>query len=381
MTSVAVVGGGPAGSACAAILARDHDVTVFEEHGRIGEPCHCAGLLTDAAISLTGVSPGILSTLYGADVVLPDGRIIRIRSDRPKARTVDRSELDSLMADRAISAGAEYRLSDRAESFSVSRDGVTLRSSSGTVRADLLIGADGHSSGVSASLGGNDAPEYLRGMQAEVSGAPLRDDVFTVRLGSRYAPGFFAWEIPCGDFTRIGLCIPESMGAPWPYLRRLLSDQNLESRVAGRSCGRIPVGRRRTLSSDRVMLAGDAASQVKPVSGGGIYPSMVAAPILADVAASALADGDLSARRLSRYDRRYRRAIGKGLEKASELRRQFLRMDDSALNLAGDYAMRPDVSSVLNDLDLDDPGAVVRRLMASPSTAAAGVLTLVRCLL
>lgn len=355
---------------------------MFEEHSRIGVPCHCAGLLTDAAISLTGVSPGILSTLYGADVVLPDGKVIRIRSKEPKARTVDRAELDSLMADRALAAGAEYRLSDRVDSFSVSDGGVDLRCrSSGEHRADLLIGADGHSSMVSASIPGNDAKEYLRGVQAEVSGVPLHDDVFTVRLGSRYAPGFFAWEIPCGEFTRVGLCVPESEGAPWPYLSRLLTDLNLESRVIGRSCGRIPIGRRRTISSDRVMLVGDAASQVKPVSGGGIYPSMVAAPILADVASSALDAGDLSARRLSRYDRRYRRAVGKDLDRASELRRQFLRMDDGGLDLAGEYAMRADVKPVLDTIDLDDPAAVVRRLMLNPATGILGVLTLVRCLL
>lgn len=355
---------------------------MFEEHPRIGVPCHCAGLLTDAAISLTGVSPGILSTLYGADVVLPDGRTVHVRSEEPKARTVDRAELDSLMADRALAAGAEYSLSDRVDSFSVSDNGVALRCrSSGGHRADLLVGADGNSSMVSASIPGNEAKEYLRGIQAEVSGVPLHDDVFTIRLGSRYAPGFFAWEIPCGDFTRVGLCIPESEGSPWPFLSRMLSDLNLDSRVVSRSCGRIPIGARCTMSSDRIMLIGDAASQVKPVSGGGIYPSMTAAPILADVASAALDAGDLSARRLSRYDRRFRKALGKDLERASELRRQFLRMDDGGLDLAGGYAMRPDVKPVLDTIDLDDPGAVVRRLMLNPATGIIGVLTLVRCLL
>lgn len=94
MIDVAVAGGGPAGSASAALLARDHDVAVFEEHSRIGEPVQCAGLLTGDAIKLSGVSPGILSTLYGAEVVFPDGNAVRVRSDSPKAHTVDRSEFD-----------------------------------------------------------------------------------------------------------------------------------------------------------------------------------------------------------------------------------------------------------------------------------------------
>lgn len=383
MTSVAVVGGGPAGCACAALLARESDVVIFEEHPRAGVPEHCAGLLTDDAISLTGVSPGILSTLYGAEAVLPDGRRIVIRSDSPKARTVDRAELDSLMADRAVSAGAEYRTSDRVDSFSVFDDRVDVTARrTGTSSFDLLIGADGNASKVSSSLGGNRAPEYLRGMQADVAGTTtMHDDLFTVRLGSRYAPGFFAWEIPCGDFTRVGLCIPDSMGAPWPYLSRLLSDLNVESRVLRRSCGRIPVGRRRTMTSDRIMLVGDAASHVKPVSAGGLYPSMRAAPILCEVASSALADGDLSAGRLASYDRMFRRSMGRELDRGWKLRRQFVRMDDAALNRAGAFASRPDVVSALNGLDLDDPVAVLGDMLRRPGVAVRGLYTLMRCLL
>ena len=111
-----------------------------------------------------------------------------------------------------------------------------------------------------------------------------RQDMFRMHLGSEFAPGFFAWEIPCGDFTRVGLCTSWSAGPPAPYLKHLLSRLGYSDKVIGMSCGRIPVGRRRTMSSDRIMLVGDAASQIKPISGGGIYPSMMAAPLLAEVA-------------------------------------------------------------------------------------------------
>lgn len=382
MTSVAVIGGGPAGSACAALLARENDVTVFEEHPAIGEPVQCAGLITDQTIKLSGVDPGILSTLYGADVILPNGRRLTARSRNPKARTVDRREFDSLLADRAVDAGAEYRTSDRVRSFDVTRDSVQFEHAGGRSSCDLLIGADGSGSSVSSYIGDNDAPEYLRGIQAYVRGnTTLHDDLFTIRLGSRYSPGFFAWEIPCGDMTRVGLCVPESEGHPWPYLSRMLSDLNLESRVVGKSCGRIPIGWRRTMSSDRIMLIGDAASQVKPISGGGLYPAMAAAPILADTARRALDAGDLSARRLSRYDRAFRRDMGRTLERDLKIRTAYRRMDDAALNRAGDFAARPDAAKILKDLDMDEPSLTIGRMLHNPVLAAAGLYTLVRCLL
>ncbi len=381
MAEIAIAGGGPAGSACAALLARGHDVTVYEEHPRIGEPVQCAGLLSDAAVRLSGVDPDTFSTLYGAEVVFPNGSKMAVRSPSPKARTVDRRQFDALLAERAADAGAVYRMDERVHSLSVRADGAFLTTPSGEHRADLIIGADGHSSVVASSLGRNGPPEYLRGIQADVARRSDMEDMFRIRIGSRYAPGFFTWEIPCGDFTRIGLCASWSAGPPIRYLKRLLSDLDAEDRVTSMSCGKIPIGRRRTMSSDRVMLIGDAASQVKPVSAGGIYPSMVAAPILADVAVRALDSGDLSAGRLKEYDRRFYDVLGKELRNGYRLRRAFARMDDDDLDRAGAYASRDSVKKVLDGMDLDNPSTVIPRLLRDPRTAVPGIFTLLRCLI
>ncbi len=380
MTDIAVVGGGPAGSACAALLARGHDVTVFEEHPRIGVPVQCAGLISDAAIRLSGVSPSFLATVYGAEAVFPDGTVVEVRSKKPKARVVDRSELDSLMAARAMDAGAEYRMSERVRSVGVS-DGVVLEHPSGTTRADLAIGADGPASVVAASIGNNAPSEMIRGIQADVRVEIDRQDMFRMHLGSEFAPGFFAWEIPCGDFTRVGLCTSWSAGPPAPYLKHLLSRLGYSDKVVGMSCGRIPVGRRRTMSSDRIMLVGDAASQIKPISGGGIYPSMMAAPLLAEVASSAIAENDLSAKRLGEYDRRFEAVVGRELRSGARIRRWFVRMDDDDLNRAGGYSARQDVRTVLDTMEIDNPVTVIPKLLRHPSVGIRGMYTLLRCLI
>ena len=218
-------------------------------------------------------------------------------------------------------------------------------------------------------------------MQADVAVRMEDQEVFRMRMGSRYAPGFFTWEIPCGDFTRVGLCASWSVGPPYQYLRRLLSDLGYEDRVIRMHSGRIPMHPSGPISAERVMLIGDAASQVKPVSGGGILPSMVAAPILADVAHSALASDDLSAGRLSEYDRRWDDAMGRDLSKAYRLRRALLRMDDDDLDRAGRYASRDDVRAVLDGIDLDTPADVMKALLRHPGMAVSGAWTLLRCLI
>ncbi len=302
MRDVAIVGGGPAGSSCAALLARDHDVTVFEDHPQVGRPVQCAGLITDETIRMSGVDPGILSTLYGAEVVFPDGSSVHVRSRTPKARTVDRSEFDSLIADRALSAGAEYRTSSRVSSVEVS-DRVTVSSSSGTEGFRLMIGADGHASVVARSIPDNVPREFIRGIQADVRVRMEDQEEFRMRIGSRYAPGFFTWEIPCGDITRVGLCASWSAGPPAPLLKRLLSDLGYADRIESMHCGRIPLGGCRSLVADRTMLIGDAGSQVKPISGGGLYPIMMAAPLLSATASEALRKDDLSVSGLKPYER------------------------------------------------------------------------------
>ena len=376
-----VVGGGPAGSAAARMMAsKGYRVGVLEEHSSSGVPTQCAGLVTDEVIRMSGVSPEVYNTLYGAEVVFPDGESLEVCSEWPKAKVVDRAGLDRLMAEAAADAGAEYSYGDRYVSHSVSKDGAFVRSSSGERKCEAVVGADGHSSAVARSLGHNPVKEYVRGVQMDLDVAMGRQDLFRIRIGHRYAPGFFSWEIPCGDFTRVGLCTSWSEGPPYVRLKALVEDCYPGARVIAKYCGKIPLGGRKAIHGERCLLIGDAASQVKPVSGGGLYPALRAAPILAEVLSSALESGDLSARSLSRYDKMCRDDFGKGLDRSYLLRRMYLRMDDDDLSRCGAYSAREDVHSVLNEIDLDDPGKVIRRVAHTPALAR-GLLLLPRCLI
>ena len=381
MRDAVVVGGGPAGSQAAALLAPSHDVLVLEEHPVPGRPVECAGLFTDEVLRMSGVSPDIFNTLYGAEVVFPGGRRLEVRSEWPKARVVDRADMDSRMADRAIAAGAEYSFSDRYSRHSVSSDCVDVRSSEGTVRSRSIVGADGHSSKVAMSLGDNRPREYIRGAQADVAVRMENQDLFRVRLGSEFAPGFFSWEIPCGDFTRVGLCTSWDAGPPYVYLKKLLREIGAEDRIITKYCGKIPLGGRPYVSGDRCMLIGDAAGQVKPVSGGGLYPAFKAAPILADTLGRALDSDMLDGKSLSSYGKACSDEFGRELRNGYRLRRMFVKLDDGKLDRAGEYAARPDVRCELDQLDMDNPSEVVRRILRHPKAALAAVPLALRCLL
>ena len=358
-----VIGGGPAGSKAAELLAKDFDVLVMEEHASSGTPAGCAGLITDEVLRMSGVRPDVHNRLYGANVFFPCGEKITVRSDWAKANVVDRTELDELMAGKAMDAGAEYRFDCKYTDHQIT-DRVIVNPSGEKAECSLLIGADGHSSKVAMSMGFDNSPkEYLRGFQMDIRERYDEDDMINLRLGSEIAPGFFSWEIPYGDNVRVGLCTSWSAGYPYDYMKKLLKAAGLEnSEVLQTYAGKIPIGGRPKSYGNRTLLIGDAAGQVKPVSGGGLYPAFKSAGPLKDVALDAFYKNDFSESNLSKYDKMWKKSAGKELKNGYFLRKMFVKFGDGDLDRACRIASQESVRSILDDIDLDSPSKVVSKM-------------------
>jgi digeranylgeranylglycerophospholipid reductase len=130
-------------------------------------------------------------------------------------------------------------------------------------------------------------------------------------LGERWAPGGYAWIFPKGPgLANVGLgALPSKDG---PTAIDLLDSFRADVAPNGRSLGRVVGGlpldhRRDRLSGERVLLCGDAGRLADPLSGGGIANAMDSGRVAAEVLDEALADGDLAARRLDGYERRFRK--------------------------------------------------------------------------
>ena len=368
MRDAVVVGGGPAGTITAGRLAKDHDVLVLEEHASSGLPMQCAGLVTEDVIKMCGVSPDVLNKISGADVVFPDGGRLEVRSDKIKALLIDRTDLDRKLAESAIDKGAEIRYGVRYFQHTVSEDKVSVSTENEEIDSKLIIGADGHGSKVAMSLGNNHPKEYVYGIEADVKHCSEYDDVMTLRVGSEFAPGFFSWEIPFGDMTRLGLCI--SAGNPLcpnEYLKRLLKASGVErDNVVSKYSGKIPLGGRPRSYGDRTLLIGDAAGQVKPISGGGLYPICKAAPILEKTVEESLRDNTVTSRHLSGYEKGWKKAIGKELSRGYKIRKMFTRLSDEDLKKIFKITDRDDTRSILNNIDLDTPSSVAYPMLRNP---------------
>ncbi len=366
-SQMVVIGGGPAGSTVAS-HASGLDTIIVEEHRSIGSPVQCTGLVHPRVVEMASAQETVVNTITGLKMFFPGGRMLEVPSDEAKARVIDRRRFDELLSDRAVGAGARMLTGHRFEGMARIEGGlkVRLRGPEGErfLTTPLLIGADGYRSGVAREAGLDPCREVVRGIQAELDVRLEDQEKVEVYLGKNVAPGFFAWVLPCGDRTRVGLGVSDGNGTPSGYLKALLRRRGLDGapRIS-LNAGAIPIGPPKRTCADNVMAVGDAAAQVKPLSGGGLIIGMSAARIAARTAVEATTAGDLSERSLSSYEDAWRADIGREVERGMLIRKVFVGMTDKKLDAAGRMLDRDDAKEVLATGDIDFPSKLARPLL------------------
>ncbi len=372
-----VVGAGPAGSTAAFRLAETgHRVVVVEEHARVGHPVQCAGLVSSRVLELSGARSTIVREVRGASVFGPSLRRVEFRAEEPRAFVIDRAGLDIHLADRAARAGAEFRTGTRFDAKVADEPGavrVRLRGPDGEavdVRTRLVVGADGVASAVARAFRLRRPVEILPAFEAEFPTSPGDPDVVEVYLGRTISPGLFGWWIPDGrGGARVGVAADADGTPARVYYDRLLEalarrfGRPLANPTAFVASG-IPIGRLPRCVGPRVVLVGDAAAQVKPLSGGGIFTGMRAAEHAAAVAGPALDDDDLGERRLAEYPRRFDAELGDELRRALYLRRVYCRLSDRELDALVDVLRTSHLGGTIVAFgDIDFPTHVARQLL------------------
>ena len=362
-----VIGGGPAGSTVAA-HASGLDIVIVEEHRSVGSPVQCTGLVHPRVVDMAAASDTVLNTITGLKLSFPGGRMLEVPSDEAKAMVIDRRQFDELLAARAIDQGARLLTGHRFEGLERT-DGrlkIGLRGPEGErfISTPLLIGADGYRSAVSREAGLDQCREIVRGIQVELDVRLEDQEMVEVYLGSKVAPGFFAWVLPCGERTRVGLGVSKGHGAPSGYLKALLKRRGLDGAMrSALIAGAIPIGTPKRTCADNVMIVGDAAAHVKPLSGGGLLMGMRAASIAGETARNAIAAGDPSVRSLSSYEEAWRADIGKELDRGMLIRKVYTGMTDKKLDELGRMLDCDDAREVLSTGDIDYPSKLVAPLL------------------
>jgi len=371
-TQVLIVGAGPSGLIAAREASqKGADVLVLEEHAEIGRPCHCAGLLSLSGLGKLSVpvdGPFVQNKVRGALFFSPSGLSFTVERETPVACAVDRVLFDKFLADQAVESGVEIRLECAARDVRLGKNEVLVDSGNRVFKADIVIDAEGIPSRIvkAAGLESLDPACLLPGMQIDLIGVDVDPDYVEIHVGRKIAPGFFAWVIPLGeDSARVGLGCKEAN--PRALLNRFVEKRFGEEKYEAltvRSGVIVTSGPIKKTFSNRLLVVGDAAGQVKPTTGGGVILGGICAAIAGKVAAEAVKHGRFEEDFLSRYERFWRKELNREFRYMLWARRIFNALSDRAIDKIFEFIIKEDLQHVASkEGDMDFQSGVLSELL------------------
>ncbi len=373
---VVVIGAGPSGCFTAQQIALSgFKVLVIEEHQEIGLPVQCAGLISSRAMRLAGIDKSVvINEFSGLHVFSPLGSSMYLESNREAPLAINRAAFDQQLGAKAENAGAIVVKGLKIDGTQRITDGFRLTATDNnktvTMNTKLLIGADGSHSKVARwlELNCNNPNAVMYSVDAELESSDTH--LISVFLGQNIAPGWFGWIIPLDSKTcRIGtgyaLIQPKYSAEHYFQEMVKLYKQNFRNlKIISCAGGTVPLGLMPKIYSPHAMLVGDAASQIKPISGGGIYMGLRGAQICGQVAVEALNEGDLSEIKLSKYQKLWEMEMGEEITCAMSHRECFMDFSDEDIELILRFLNKPlNKKLILKYGDMDYPSHLAMKLL------------------
>ncbi len=315
---IVVVGAGPAGSTTARFAAEaGASVLVLERRAQIGVPVRCGELMPDLE-EMRNIFPlaGDMSDIFEVPSDLVSLKFSSIRNFSPNntkyevpytGYTTDRDRLDQFYASQSSKAGAEIMTGQRV----LKVEQGMVRTDDLSVRAKVIVGADGPLSMVGKAFGLERSADLCPAVTVQVPGEfePVPEMYF-----GTVAPGGYAWVIPKKGCANVGLGVSKKFARMTvnEYFEGFVKFRGL---TAGKPEGKVvPMSKpvKRTVSG-QAMIVGDAAGQVMAVNGGGIPMARITGKVAGTIAAANVLQGTP----LTDYETEWRKQVYKPLRTAA----------------------------------------------------------------
>lgn len=309
---------------------------VLEEHGAVGVPTHCTGVVSAELQELHKISEDVvLHRASSCLVVSPHGTVAEFQSPGEEIAVLDRAAFERGLAAEAQAAGAAIVLGTRVEDVRVGKGVVEVSTGRRVHLGRAIILACGVAYRFHRRMGFGLPSSVLHTAQLEVDALPAK--AMEIHVGRQVAPEGFAWLVPVlrDDRPRLktGVLL---RGDARARLANFLASPCVAPRLVGPIGDPVlrllPLAPPRRTYGPRTLLVGDAAGLTKPLTGGGIFYSLLSADLAAETLEEALAADDFGTRRLSRYEARWRQRLGRELRTGQWFRRLLANFNDRELD-------------------------------------------------
>jgi geranylgeranyl reductase family protein len=321
MYDVLIVGAGPAGSTCARLCALAGLKTALVDKSPFPRQKTCGGAVSGRALSyLDFPVPAALSAdeCFGARIFYGLHSVV-VRKEQRLALLVDREQFDELLLNKAVEAGARFLPGEQAVRVHVGNGSIVLHTDKGVHESLFLVGADGVYSVIARAvrprLGTEEtALALVTRVAADASIAPRHTGFVDMHFG--VAPQGYGWVFPRSACHSVGIM---GVASRFSHAHAALSGfcRDIGMPVAAIRGHLIPLGgKKRKLSSHRVLLVGDAAGFVDPFHGEGIAYAILSGKLAAESLCRVLRNGWEHARAFRWYKRQCEQLIRKNLRVA-----------------------------------------------------------------
>ncbi len=355
---VVVVGGRVGGSTASLFASKsDVDVLMIEKRQEIGSPVQCAEGVTYGTFETLEMKPSeryVRSRIKGAHIHAPDGRCVTYEGGIAEGLILDRKIFDKELAIESARAGTDIMVKTTVKDL-IFKDkvvsGVVAKHLGETfeISTDVVIAADGIESNIGRMAGIETIKkpqEICSCAQYEMVGVDVDPQYLEFYFGDKLAPGGYVWIFPKGDdIANIGLGIKGSKETAISYLNDYVS--KLEGTPVEMNIGGVPVsGPIEQTYTDGLLVVGDAAGQVDPITGGGIHTTISCARTAGEVAAESVKNGDNSSQFLKKYHDIWWKELGENLAKSTKYRKMANKLNDDDMNALAEFVETNDIEAI-----------------------------------
>jgi digeranylgeranylglycerophospholipid reductase len=340
---ISVIGAGPAGNFYASKEKSD-EVTLFEEHKKVGSPIACTGILTDSVRRVMKVpNKLVLAKIKKFKMVAPSGKSTYINLDKTNM-IFNRTEFDNFLLQKALDSGAKLNTDEKFLGYRKLKEGYKIKTSKGFHKTNRIVGADGPFSQVAKSAGLYGDRKFVRGLQARCKYPGLEKGVTMIHMGL----GEFSWIVPENEeVARVGV-----IGTNISKLKKDYKTLLGNAKILQDQSGIIPLynpKQKLRKKNEDIFLIGDAATQVKATTYGGIIYGLLGGSFLAEDKNS--------------YERKFNSKLGKDLWVSLKMRELMNNMSEKQANELIEIFEKKNNKKVLEKHDRDFPTKFLVQLL------------------